>query len=250
MSGHSKWSTIKHKKAASDAKKGKEFTRASNLISLAAKAGGDPAMNPALALAIEKAKSVNMPKANIERAIKKGTGELGGSAIEETIYEGYGPEGVAILIESATDNKNRTVSEVRSTLTKHGGSMASAGSVSFIFKRQGQIEIEKSSPSLPEERIEEIIIDSGAIDFETEDGKILIYTDPKDLMKIKNNFEDNDLIVSSAEMVYIPTSEVTISEKEKIEKIIRLIDSLEELDDITNVYSNLNISDEVMKELG
>jgi YebC/PmpR family DNA-binding regulatory protein len=249
VSGHSKWSTIKHKKAASDAKKGKEFTRASNLISIAAKNGGDPTMNPALAFAIDKAKAVNMPKANIERAIKKGTGELGGATIEEVIYEGYGPEGVAILIETATDNKNRTVSEVRAALTKYGGSMASAGSVAYIFKCQGYIEIEGKQQSVSSEKIEEAIIDSGAIDFEIEEDNKLVYTNPKDLISVKRFLESMGIMSTSAELVYLPTTEITIGEKEKVEKIIRLIESLEDLDDVTNVYSNLNISEEVMKEL-
>jgi YebC/PmpR family DNA-binding regulatory protein len=249
MSGHSKWSTIKHKKAATDAKRGKEFTRASNLISLAAKSGGDPAMNPALALAIDKAKAVNMPKANIERAIKKGTGELGGESIEEIIYEGYGPDGVAILIEVATDNKNRTVSEIRATLTKQGGSMASAGAVSYLFERRGQIEIPIKNQKKTEDELVEIILNSDANDFESEDNHFFVYTNPPDLMSIKNRIEEEGVITTEAELIYVPKIEVSLSDLEKVKKILKLVESLEDLDDVVSVYSNLNISSELMGQI-
>lgn len=248
MSGHSKWSTIKHKKAASDAKKGKEFTRASNLISLAAKAGGDPAMNPSLALAIEKAKSVNMPKANIERAIKKGTGELGGAMIEEVVYEGYGPGGTAIIIEVASDNKNRTVPEIRSTLSKHGGNMASNGAVAFNFERRGQIETSLNQDK-SEEAIEEIVIESGATDFEIESDRVIIYTEPKDLIAVKKSLENDGLTIDSAGLTYVATNEVTVTDLEKAEKIIKLIDALEELDDVVSVYANFDFPGEVLEKL-
>jgi YebC/PmpR family DNA-binding regulatory protein len=248
MSGHSKWSTIKHKKAASDAKKGKEFTRASNLISLAAKAGGDPAMNPSLALAIEKAKSVNMPKANIERAIKKGTGELGGAMIEEVVYEGYGPGGTAIIIEVASDNKNRTVPEIRSTLSKHGGNMASNGAVAFNFERRGQIETPLNQGK-SEEEIEEVVIESGATDFEIESDRVIVYTEPKDLIAVKKSLENDGLTIDSAELTYVATNEITVTDLEKAEKIIKLIDALEELDDVVSVYANFDFPSEVLEKL-
>lgn len=248
MSGHSKWSTIKHKKAASDAKKGKEFTRASNLISLAAKNGGDSAMNPSLALAIEKAKSVNMPKANIERAIKKGTGELGGATIEEAVYEGYGPGGIAILIEVASDNKNRTVPEIRSVLSKHGGNMASTGAVAYNFEHRGQIEI-PTNQGRSEEEIENIVIDSGATDFEIESDRIVVYTEPKDLIAVKKSIENEALKTDMAELTYVATNEVAITEREKAEKVIKLIDSLEELDDVVSVYANFDIPGEILEQL-
>lgn len=249
MSGHSKWSTIKHKKAASDAKKGKEFTRASNLISLAARDGGDPSMNPALAMAIEKAKAVNMPKANIERAIKKGTGELGGDVIGEVLYEGYGPEGVAILIETATDNKNRTVSEIRAALTKRGGSMASSGAVLYLFENRGQIEIKKEDQSLSDDEIELAIIESGASDFQSESDLIFTYTEPKELMAVKKTLEDNGIKTSGAELSYVPKTEVTVRDKEKAEKIIALVEALEELDDVVSVYANLDIPSEILEQM-
>lgn len=249
MSGHSKWSTIKHKKAASDAKKGKEFTRVSNLISLAAKNGGDPAMNPSLAMAIDKAKSVNMPRANIERAVKKGTGELGGAVIEEIVYEGYGPGGIAILIETASDNKNRTVSEIRAVLTKHGGNMASSGAVAFNFERRGQIEIITANQRKNEDEIEEIVIDSGASDFEMEKDHIIVYTEPKDLFAVKKSLEGGGLAIDSAELTYVAVNEAPITESEKAEKIIKVIDSLEELDDIVNVHANADFSKEVLESL-
>ena len=249
MSGHSKWSTIKHKKAASDAKKGKEFTRASNLISLAAKNGGDPTMNPSLAMAIDKAKSVNMPRANIERAVKKGTGELGGDSIEEVVYEGYAPGGTAILIETASDNKNRTVSEVRAALNKYGGNMASTGSVAFNFERRGQIELTIGNQKKTEEEVEEIVIDSGASDFEMENDRIIVYTEPKDLYAVKKSLEKEMLQINSAELTYVATNEHAVTELEKAEKIVKLIDSLEELDDVVNVHANADFSKEVLESL-
>jgi len=249
VSGHSKWSTIKHKKAASDSKKGKEFTRASNLISLAAKNGGDPAMNPSLAMAIDKAKSVNMPRANIERAIKKGTGELGGAMIEEVVYEGYGPGGIAILIETASDNKNRTVSEVRSTLTKYGGNMASSGAVAYNFEHRGQVEIITKKQNFSEEEIEEIVINSGATDFELESDRVIVYTEPKDLIAVKKSLESDGLKAESAELIYVATNEVSVTELERAEKIIKLIDILEELDDVVSVYANFDISEETLEEI-
>lgn len=249
MSGHSKWSTIKHKKAASDAKKGKEFTRASNLISLAAKNGGDPAMNPSLAMAIDKAKAVNMPRANIERAIKKGTGELGGAAIEETLYEGYGPGGIAILIETATDNKNRTVSEIRATLTKHGGNMASSGAVAFNFEHRGQIEIPLVGQPKNEEEIEESVIESGASDFEMENDRVVVYTEPKDLIAVKKSLEDSGIKIESAELTYVATNEISVSDIDKAEKIVKIIDTLEDLDDVVNVHANADFSKEIVEKL-
>lgn len=249
MSGHSKWSSIKHKKAATDAKKGKEFSRVSRLISLAAKRGGDPSMNSALSLAIEKAKAVNMPKTNIEKAIKKGTGELGGEAIEETLYEGYGPEGVAVLVDTASDNKNRTISEVRTTLTKHGGKMASSGAVAYNFERRGQIEIFLKGQKTDQEKIEEVVIDSGAKDFETEKDRLIVYTEPQNLATVKDFFDEKEIKVDSAELAYIPLREVEISDENKAKKIIGLIESLEDLDDVVNVYANPNISENVLEKI-
>lgn len=249
MSGHSKWASIKHKKAATDAKKGKAFTRVANMISIAARDGGDPVMNPALAMAIEKAREVNMPKANVGRAIKKGTGELGGEIIEEVVYEGYGPESVAIIIEVATDNKNRTVAEVRSTLIKNGGSMASNGAVMFNFNRRGQIEIINSKQKKNIEEIEEAIIESGASDMEIEKEIMLIHTDPKDLMAVKGSLEENGLKIHSAELLYASINSIKINDKEKAEKIIRLIDVLGDLDDVVGVHANFELSDEIIKEI-
>jgi YebC/PmpR family DNA-binding regulatory protein len=216
---------------------------------LAAKNGGDPAMNPSLAMAIDKAKSVNMPRANIERAIKKGTGELGGAIIEEVVYEGYGPGGIAILIETASDNKNRTVSEIRAVLTKHGGNMASSGAVAFNFERRGQIEIVPTKQNKAEEEIEEIIIDSGASDFEMERDHIIAYTEPKDLFTVKKSLESSGLIIDSAELTYVAANEASVAETEKAEKIIKVIDSLEELDDVVNVHANADFSKEVLESL-
>ncbi len=251
MSGHSKWASIKHKKAAVDAKKGKEFTRAANLITIAAKqGGGDPRMNFSLRLAIDKAKAVNMPAANIERSIKRGTGELGGVAPEELIYEGYAPGGIAILIEAMTDNRNRTASEIRSTFSKYGGNMADAGSVAYLFEQKGQITILTKGQKLPKDEIELIILDSGAEDFEDDGEMITIYTGSTDLQKAKEGLEAAGVIIDSAELIYKPKTEIKISDEATAAKILKLIDFIEESDDVTNVYANFDISEEVLSKLG
>lgn len=249
MAGHSKWAGIKHKKAAQDAKKGKAFTKVANMISVAARNGSDPNTNPALALAIEKAKSVNMPKANIERAIKKGAGELGGETVEETIYEGYGPEGVALIIEVATDNRNRAISEIRAVLSKNNGSLASNGAVMYNFERRGQIIINNKAQNLTLEELEEAIIESGALDLEIDDDYSIVHTAPKDLMAVKKSLEDSKVVVDSVEISYIPKNKVEIDDKEKAEKIINLLETLGDLDDVTAVHSNFEISDKVAKEM-
>lgn len=249
MSGHSKWSSIKHKKAATDAKKGKEFSRVSRLISLAARRGGDPSTNSALSLAIEKAKAVNMPKTNIEKAIKKGTGESGGEAIEETLYEGYGPQGVAVLVETASDNKNRTISEVRATLTKNGGKMASSGAVVYNFEHRGQIEISLEKQKESQKKIEEAVIDSGAKDFEKEKDRLIVYTEPKDLTAVKDFFDEKEIKIDSAELAYVPLREVEVPDENKAKKIVGLIESLKDLDDVVNVYANPNIPEDILEKI-
>lgn len=248
MSGHSKWATTKHKKAIIDAKKGKAFTQVANMIAIAAKqGGGDPKMNFSLRLAIEKAKAVNMPSANIERAIKKGTGEGGGAKIEEVIYEGYGPAGTAILIEAATDNKNRTAPEVRSTFTKAGGSMATPGSVAYLFDQKGQMEIPVSGQ--PSEEVEMAILESGADDFEELEETIIVYTKPNELMKVKENLENAGIKVENAEISFIPKTEIQVNDKDKAQSLLKLIDNLESLDDIIAVHSNFDIPEDILKEI-
>lgn len=246
MSGHSKWASIKHKKAATDAKRGKAFTQAANTITIAAKeGGGDPSMNFKLRLAIDKAKSVNMPSANIDRAIKRGTGEGGGGQVEELKYEGYGPEGVAILVDTVTDNKNRTSSDVRSALTKHGGRMAEAGAVSWVFSQQGQIVAQNVS-----EETQLSAIDAGASDVEVEDGKLFIYSNINSIKKIKDVLEEMGVKVESAEITYKPKNDVKIENEEKAAKLLKLIDALENLDDVTKVYANFDIPEEILERIG
>lgn len=239
MSGHSKWSSIKHKKAIIDAKKGKAFTKlAANIYTAAKQGGGDVEKNFRLRLAIDQAKAANMPSTNIDRAIKKGTGEIGGATVEEILYEGYGPAGVAVLIEAATDNRNRTSGDVRSTFTKNGGSLGETGSVAYLFDRKGQIQLTINSQQLTEDDLELAIIESGADDFEKSDGEILVYTKPAELMQVVNVLRENGIKMEGAELTYLPKTEVTIKDQLQLEKIIKLIDALEELDDIINVNTN------------
>lgn len=245
MSGHSKWASIKHKKAATDAKRGKAFTQAANMITIAAKeSGGDPTMNFKLRLAIDKAKAANMPSSNIDRAIKRGTGEGGAGQVEELKYEGYGQNGVAILVNTVTDNKNRTSSEVRSTLTKNGGRMADAGSVSWVFDTQGQIVVNYTS-----EDAMLAAIDAGASDVEEEDGKLFIYSSVASMKKIKETLEGLDLKIESAEITSKPKNYVKVEDESNASKLLKLIDALESLDDVTEVYANFDIPEEILDKV-
>ena len=222
MSGHSKWATTKRQKAIVDAKRGAAFTKIGNQIAIAARAGADPTMNPSLAMVLEKARKANMPKANIERAIARAADKNAAALIEET-YEAYGPAGIGLIIEIATDNKNRTMPEVRNALSKNGGRMADPGSVMFQFARKGVIFIEA--------------LDAGAEDAnETEDG-IEIITEPTDLMKVRKNLIDAGLNVDSAELKYLPNNTVEVSEADA-EKVDKLLDAVDDLDDVINVFTN------------
>lgn len=231
MSGHSKWATTKRQKAVVDAKRGALFTKIGNQIAIAARQGTDPAMNPSLAMVLEKARLANMPKANIERAIARVADKSVAALIEET-YEAYGPAGAGLIIEVATDNKNRTLPEVRHTLEKNGGRMADPGSVMFQFKRAGVIEIsEKTEDALM------LALDAGAEDAEeTEDG-IVITTSASDLMKVRQNLLDSNLTILSAELKYLPTATVPV-EGEDAEKLERLLDAIDDLDDVVAVHTN------------
>lgn len=250
MSGHSKWSSIKHKKAVVDAKKGKAFTQVANLIAMTArKGGGDSKTNFSLRLAIDKAKAVNMPTANIERAIKRGTGEGGGARIEEVVYEGYGPAGTAVLVEAATDNKNRTVSEVRAAFTKSGGSLGGAGSVVFLFDQKGQLTLSENDQKLSKDEIELAILNSGADDFEESEGEVIIYTKPSELAKVKDNLDQAGVKIESAELAFIPKTEIKISDSDKTKSVLKLMDTLEGLDDVVAVHSNFDVDEEILKEL-
>lgn len=249
MSGHSKWHSIKHKKGAADAKRGKIFTMHSKLITIAAKeGGGDPEMNSALRSAIDNAKAANMPNTNIEKAVKRGTGELkDGADFSEVMYEGYGPAGIAVYIQALTDNKNRTVANVKSIFTKHGGNMGGAGSVAYLFHKKGYILV-KADPSKYDD-IELAAIDAGAEDIERGEDSVDIYTALNDLHTVKKALEDAGFQVESSELTYVPETTVAITDVDKAKKILKFMDALEEDDDVSNVYSNFDISEEVMEKV-
>ncbi|MBP5675205.1 YebC/PmpR family DNA-binding transcriptional regulator [Candidatus Saccharibacteria bacterium] len=231
MSGHSKWETTKRQKAVVDAKRGALFTKIGNQIAIAARAGQDPAMNPSLAMVLEKARHANMPKANIERAIARAADKNAAAMIEET-YEAYGPAGVGIIIEVATDNKNRTMPEVRHTLDKNGGRMADPGSVMFQFERKGVIFIsDKGEEALMS------ALEAGAEDASEEEDGIEIITAPTELMKVRQSLIDAGMTVTSAELKYVPTTTVPV-EGEDEEKVGKLLEAIDDLDDVTNVFTN------------
>lgn len=239
MSGHSKWSTIKREKGAKDAKRGAIFTQIGNQIAIAARSGIDPSMNSSLAMAIEKAKQANMPAANIQRAIDR-VADKNAAVLEETTYEGMGPGGVGIIIETATDNKNRTFPEVRSALTKNGGRVADAGSVSFQFSRKGIIRVAASG-----EDALLTILDAGAEDAVEEGSEIIVYTELKDLAKVRQSLIDNDLKVLEADLQYIPNNQVSIDDPEVAAKVLKLLDALDDLDDVVGVHTNADITAEL-----
>lgn len=249
MAGHSKWHNIRHKKAKQDAKRGQLFTKLLREITVAARQGGpDPEFNPRLRIAIEKAKKANMPIENIERAIKRGTGELEGVNYEEVVYEGYGPDGVAIIVECLTDNRNRTTSEVRHIFTKYGGNLGSSGCVSFLFEEKGVITVPKDSIS--EEELFEKAIEAGAEDIVSEDESYFeVRTEPKDLYSVKELLEKSGVNVEKAELTRIPTTTVEVKNTETAQKLIKLLDALEDSDDVQKVYSNFEMSEDMMKQL-
>ncbi len=247
MSGHSKWASIKHKKGAADARRGKIFSRLNKEITVAARlGGGDPSGNPRLRSAIQAAKAENMPKDNIERAIKKGTGELGGASYEECNYEAYGPGGVAIMIDCLTDNRNRTVAEVKHLFERHGGNLGEPGCVSWIFEKKGLIVFERES--VEEERLLELALEAGAEDIKEEETQFEILTDPSDFESVKKAFDDEGLAYIVAEVSMIPQNTVRLEGREA-ERMLNLMETLEEHDDINHVYANFDIPDEVMEAL-
>ena len=250
MSGHSKWAGIKHKKAIVDAKKGKAFSKVSKEITIAARiGGGNPDMNPRLRLAIEKAKEVNMPADNIKRAVQKGTGELPGVDYEEIVYEGYGPGGVALMIETFTDNKNRTVGEIRHILSKHNGNLGETGCVAWMFEKKGYILANKEAAD--EDTLMSIALDAGADDFKNdpEEENYEITTAPEDLNRVKEFLEKNNIPITLAELSLLPQNYVKLEAKEA-GKMLKLMNALDEHDDVQNVYANFDIPDEVMDEAG
>lgn len=239
MSGHSKWATTHRQKAVVDAKRGAIFTKIGNQIAIAARAGTDPATNSSLAMAIEKAKAANMPAANIQRAIDR-VADKNSAALEEITYEGYGPGGVGIIIEAATDNRNRTLPEVKLALTKNGGSMADSGSVMFQFERKGVIRVAASG----EEALLQVL-DAGAEDAVEAGDKLIVYTDMKDLAKVRQALIESGMTVEAAELQYIAKNDIAIDNQETARKVTKVIDALEDLDDVVNVYSNADITVEL-----
>ena len=239
MSGHSKWSTIKRQKGVADAKRGALFTRIGNQIAIAARGGTDPAINSSLALAIDKAKAANMPMANIERAIAR-VADRSAAQLTEVMYEGYGPGGVGILVECATDNLNRTYPEVRHAFSKKGGNIAEAGAVAFQFSRKGSIRVKATGDDAMM-----TILDAGAEDVEESDGELQVYTDPKELAKVRDAITAAGLAISEAELTYVPNNTIEISDASVAQKVMNLMDALDELDDVVATHTNFEIADSV-----
>ncbi|MGB9824514.1 MAG: YebC/PmpR family DNA-binding transcriptional regulator [Candidatus Hydrothermia bacterium] len=248
MSGHSKWAQIKHKKAKVDAQRGRLFTKLIREITVAARmGGGDPELNPRLRLAIDKAKENNMPWDNIEKAIKRGTGELEGVEYVETIFEGFGPEGVAFLIKVLTDNKNRTTGEIRHIFTKHGGHLGAPGSVAWQFEEKGVIYIDKDKAN--EDMVLEVALDAGAEDVKDEGDSFCVYCSPKDFEAVKKAFQERGIEISEADITMLPQNPVRIEDEKVAEKILKLMDSLEENDDVQKVFANFDIPDTVLQAI-
>jgi YebC/PmpR family DNA-binding regulatory protein len=241
MSGHSKWSTIKRQKGANDAKRGAIFTKLGNQLAIAARGGIDPATNSALAMVVAKAKAANMPTANIERSIARAA-DKDAAQLEEVMYEGYGPGGVAILVECATDNKNRTYPEVRVAFSKNGGNMAEPGSVAYQFSRKGVIRVKDTGDD-----IELAAIEAGAEDVfaEEENDETVVHTAPGDLTSVRDQLKDSDLEITDAELTFVPNNTIKISDKETARKVINLMNALDDLDDVTTTHTNFDIAENV-----
>lgn len=241
MSGHSKWSTIKREKGAKDAARGALFTKLGHAIAIAARNGEDPSMNFALRLAIDKAKAANMPTANIQRSIDRGSGKLGGEQIQEVLYEGYGPGGVAVLVECATDNINRTYPEVKLAFSKHGGNIAEKGAVAFQFERKGAIRVKGKGDELMLQALE-----AGAEDVQEEGEESVVYTDPKEFTKVRDALNEAGIEVTEAELTYIPSNTVEVTDDATAGKIMRMMNALEANDDVTNTHVNFDIPEEFL----
>lgn len=242
MSGHSKWSTIKRKKAKVDAQRGKVFTRLSKEIIMAAKAGGgDPEGNMRLKTAIQKAKEANIPNENIQRAIMKGTGELGGGNFEEIVYEGYGPGGVAVMMEILTDNRNRTAGEIRHLFSRYGGNLGETGCVSWMFDKKGLIMVDKASGA-NEDDLLLAVLEAGAEDMKVEEDSFEIYTEPESLESVRENLAAQGCVIADAEITMLPQTSVNLAGNEA-EQMLKLMDSLEDHDDVQEVYANFDITE-------
>ncbi len=247
MAGHSKWANIRHRKAQVDAQRGKIFAKVIRAIITAAReGGGDPEKNPRLRLAIQWAREVNMPSENVKRAIQRGTGEIPGATYEEVNYEGYGPGGVAVLVEAMTDNRNRTTAEIRHIFSRYGGSLGEVGCVSWVFERKGVLTFEGTS----EDKVMEIALDAGAEDVKVnDDGSIEVTTDPKDFISVREAFEKAGLKPTRAEVTMVPKS-TTRLEGEDAVRMLKLMEALEDHDDVQHVYANFDIPDEIMEKIG
>jgi len=248
MSGHSKWATIRHKKGAADAKRGKIFTKLIKELMVAARmGGGNPEGNPRLRAAVLAARAENMPKDNIDRAIKKGTGELEGVSYEEMMYEGYGPGGVAVLVDIMTDNRNRAASDVRHIFSRNGGNLGEAGCVAWMFNKKGSIVFDKKS--IPEEELIELALEAGAEDVKDQEDQFEVITSPEDFTNVKATFDEKGLEYELAEITMSPQTTVRIEDTKSAQQLLRLMDALEDADDVQHVYANFDIPDQIMESL-
>ena len=248
MSGHSHWAGIKHKKAAIDAKRGKAWSKIARMLIVAAKqGGGDPAANLTLRYAIDKAKAANMPKDTIEKAIKKGTGDLGGASFEEVLYEGYGTNGVAIMIEALTDNRNRTGPEIKRIFEKHGGSLGTSGCVNWMFSKKGLITVNMEGAD--EEQLMEIALNAGADDMDAAGEVFEITCDPGAYEQLKQTLQEREIVTEVAEISMVPQTTIDIGDEQKAKRIISLMEAFDDHDDVQNVYANFDISQEIMDRL-
>ncbi|MCL5407213.1 MAG: YebC/PmpR family DNA-binding transcriptional regulator [Patescibacteria group bacterium] len=245
MSGHSKWSQIKRQKGAADVKRGVAFSKLTNAIIIAARSGGDPNSNFSLKMMIEKARAANMPKENIERAIKRGTGEISGAQVEEVLYEAIGPGGIGIIISAATDNRNRTNSEIKNVLTKAGAKLASLGAITYQFERMGKFLIDLDPPAGGQnhEYLELKVIDAGAQDLEEIDSVLTVYTAPRGLENVKRSLEQDGVVIREPSLTWEPKNLIQISDKTEAQKILNLMEALDNLDDVTAVFANFDIKD-------
>ncbi|MGI6514136.1 MAG: YebC/PmpR family DNA-binding transcriptional regulator [Syntrophomonadales bacterium] len=250
MAGHSKWANIKHKKARTDEKRGKIFTKLGKEIIIAAReGGGDPDGNPRLKMLIQKAKAMNMPNDNINRAIQRGTGEIEGEALEEINYEGYGPGGVALMLNITTDNRNRTAAEIRHLFSKYGGNLGEAGCVGWMFKRRGLLEVNKEDLQSDVDEVELIAIEAGAEDIRDSGSSIEIVTTPDSFESVKSTLEECGVQWAFADITMIPDTTVEVLDLDTVRKIIKLVDVLEDHDDVQDVYANFSIPDEIMEQV-
>lgn len=249
MSGHSKWANIKHKKGAADAKRGQVFSKIAKEIMIAASSGGgDPSANLTLRALIQKARSVNMPADNIDRAIKKGTGELQGAKLEEVIFEGFAPGGIALIVQTLSDNRNRTVAEIRHVFTRHGGSFAGQGSVMRTFQRKGDIVV--AADKVAEDKLMEIALEAGAEDLQQDGGQFEIVTDPAQFMNVVDALNKAGIPMEKSEIALLPDLMVPVTDKNQAESLVKFIEELEDLDDVQNVYSNLDLDEKLLASLG